>query len=212
MHPRKSCVYTRAIPNQTPTTTKREDCNIVRVWLISLYNSGGQSGFLKCYINHIMHCEFLWKWPALHLQDKPCKPLLAVHHAVAAVRTTKEAKHWARPHSLSTWSASRNIISQFHSSHLARKHHQIRLHSLYKFVNVRYVNSRKNGFHQLAHRGKEIRQGDISSLLQPSKLTGNPVRSVYTHHLLTIDTLVIGRFVDTLVGVTSKPAKQQRRL
>ena len=39
-----------------------------------------------------------------------------------------------------------------------------RLHSLCKFISVRYVNSRKNSFHQLAHRvhrGKERRQCDI---------------------------------------------------
>ena len=39
-----------------------------------------------------------------------------------------------------------------------------RLHGLCKFVSVRYVNSRKNSFHQLAHRvhrGKERRQCDI---------------------------------------------------
>ena len=66
-----------------------------------------------------------------------------------------------------------------------------RLHGLCKFVSVRYVNSRKNSFHQLAHRvhrGKERRQCDIlrsptiSSADHQNSLGTQPV---YTHPLLT---------------------------
>ena len=64
-----------------------------------------------------------------------------------------------------------------------------RLHGLCKFVSVRYVNSRKNSFHQLAHRvhrGKERMQCDISSaLLQPRPPNSVGTQPVYTHSLLT---------------------------
>ena len=55
--------------------------------------------------------------------------------------------------------------------------HSPRLKSLCKFVSVRYVNSRKSNFHQLAYEFIEERKEGraIAPLLQPRvpKLTGN---------------------------------------
>ena len=62
-----------------------------------------------------------------------------------------------------------------------------RVHSLCKFVSVRYVNSRKNSFHQLTHRvhrGIERRQGDISALLyNQDRQNSLGTRPVYTSPL-----------------------------
>ena len=82
MHPSKS-INTRAIPNQTPTPTKREDCYTVRAWPSPLSNPRGSKTddrpvFWSALLITSFIAECLGKRPALYLQDKPCKPLLSI--------------------------------------------------------------------------------------------------------------------------------------